>query len=155
MKVLDENGNLKVSWLIEGLEWISNHINQSSHFNVYATSVINLSLGLHDPDRSRDLDFLDDVIRQIPAVSVASAGNQGMDACIRVPARFSSVITVGATHIYDGLTSYTNYGPCVDILAPGHSIVSASNRNDIGEVKQSGTSISTGFVSGNCIAYSS
>ena len=133
--------------MTEGLEWISNHINQSSHFNANATSVINLSLGLDDPDG--DFNFLDDVIRAIPAVSVASAGNLGMDACNRVPARFSSVITVGATYVLDQLTSYTNYGPCVDILAPGHSIVSASNRYDIGEVRKSGTSMSAGFVSGN------
>ena len=153
MKVINESGHSKVSWLTEGLEWISNHINRSSHSNAHLTSVINLSIGFDASDR--DLDFLDDVICQIPAVSVAAAGNKDTDACYLVPARFSSVITVGATHVYDRLTSYTNYGPCVDILAPGHYIVSASHRNNSGEVKKSGTSMSTGFVSGNfMIVYS-
>ena len=153
VKVLNESGHSKVSCLIEGLEWISTHINRRSHFNAHPTSVINLSLSF-DKDSDGDFDLLDDVIRAIPAVSVAAAGNQDIDACNRVPARFSSVITVGATQRYDRLTYYTNYGPCVDILAPGHSIVSASHRNDTGEVKKSGTSMSTGFVSGNCIAFS-
>ena len=111
------------------------------------TSVINLSLGIYDPGGS--FDFLNDVIRQISAVSVAAAGNEDTDACNIVPARFSSVITVAATNSGDRLPSYTNYGPCVDLLAPGHNIMSASHSDENGELQDSGTSMSAGFVSGN------
>ena len=134
----------QTAWILEGFEWISNHTNETSHLNV--TSVINLSLGLLDPGGS--FDFLDDVIRQIPAVSVAAAGNEDTDACNIVPARFSSVITVAATNSGDRLPIYTNYGPCVDLLAPGHEIMSASHRDDTGERQEDGTSMSAGFVSG-------
>ena len=148
VKVLDQETSSRVSWIIGGFEWISNHINQTAHLN--AKSVINLSWSIFDT--SGRYDYLDDIIRQIPAVSVASAGNDDQNAYSYVPARFSSVITVGATNAYDGLTWYTNYGSCVDILAPGDAIVSASHKDNTSEVKMDGTSTSAPFVSGNYVS---
>ena len=145
VKVLDQYLIGQAVWILEGFEWIFHHMDETSHLNV--TSVINIPFGIYDPGGS--FDFLDDVIRHIPAVSVAAAGNEDTDACDVVPARFSSVITVAAINSGDRLPVYTNYGPCVDLLAPGHNIISASHRDETGERQEDGTSMSAGFVSGN------
>ena len=50
---------------------------------------------------------------------VVAAGNEGKDACSYSPGRQSWLITVGATDVDDVMGRYSNYGPCVDILAPG------------------------------------
>ena len=149
VKVLNQFKAGTTAWLIEGLEWVSNQTKLSYERNI--TSVINLSLGMLDPGGTED--WLDDVLQEIPAVAVAAAGNEDDDACRYVPARFSSVITVAATNDYDRLPSYTNYGSCVDLLAPGHRILSASHRDTTSEVQDSGTSMSAGFVSGVVAQY--
>ena len=145
--MIDHNKTSRVDRALEGFEWISNHINKTAHPK--AKSVINLSWSIFDLFGTHY--YLDDIIRQIPAVSVAAAGNYAKSALFYVSARFSSVITVGAANAFDRLYSYSNYGFCVDILAPGHAIVSASHRDNISEVIKSGTSMSAGFVSGNYV----
>ncbi len=50
---------------------------------------------------------------------MVAAGNDGQDACEFTPGRQSWLITVGATDITDEMGGYSNFGPCVDILAPG------------------------------------
>ena len=145
VRILDQDGYAKIDWIVEAFEWISKHINQTAHLNV--KSVVNLSWGYDDYDE--EYSYFDDIIRQIPAVSVAAAGNDYTDACFFMPGRFTSVITVGATNAFDRLASFTNYGSCVDILAPGDAILSASHRDNTSEVEMSGTSMSAPFVSGN------
>jgi len=51
-----------------------------------------------------------------------AAGNSNVDACTTSPARVSSAITVGATTITDARASFSNFGPCLDIFAPGNNI---------------------------------
>ena len=145
VKAWDWYGHSKIDWIIEAFEWISDHIKQTSQLNT--KSVINMSWGFDDYDE--EYSYFDDIIRQIPAVPVAAAGNDNTDACFSMPSRFTSVITVGATNAFDRLSWYTNYGSCVDILAPGDDILSASHRDSTSEVEKSGTSMSAPFVSGN------
>ena len=56
---------------------------------------------------------------------VVSTGNDASDACFQSPARLSSVIMVESTTPTDELAGFSNYGSCVDILAPGVDIISA------------------------------
>jgi hypothetical protein len=86
------------------------------------------------------------VIDSLPAVAVAAAGNRGIDACEFAPARFETVITVSGVDEEDKLVY--DYGHCVDVLAPGMHIVSASHESNDGEVEKSGTSMSAGYVTG-------
>jgi subtilisin family serine protease len=59
-----------------------------------------------------------------------AAGNDGANACNYSPARVAGAITVGATTSTDARASYSNYGSCVDIFAPGSSITSAWNTSN-------------------------
>merc|ERR1712060_823465 len=63
-------------------------------------------------------------------VVVVAAGNSNSDACNFSPAFAANAITVGSTTSTDARSSFSNYGSCVQIWAPGSSIVSASVSSD-------------------------
>jgi subtilisin family serine protease len=77
-----------------------------------------------------------------------AAGNSSADACTFSPARVSTAITVGATDISDNRASFSNFGTCVHIFAPGVNITSAWNTNDTATNTISGTSMATPHVVG-------
>ena len=86
-------------------------------------------------------------------IPVVAAGNEGVDACNTAPANVPEALTVGALgstgpSLY--MASYSNYGSCVDLLAPGNSIRSTwNNYNPAGwTLSLRGTSMATPFVSG-------
>jgi subtilisin family serine protease len=82
-----------------------------------------------------------------------AAGNQGLDACGYTPARTPNAITVGATADTDARAGYSNYGSCVDIFGPGHSITSLSYTNDTDTRVLSGTSMSAPAIAGAAALY--
>src|SRR5437773_1375275 len=59
-----------------------------------------------------------------------AAGNSNVDACTQSPARVPAAITVGSTTSTDARSSFSNFGTCVDIFAPGSSILSSWNTSD-------------------------
>ena len=79
---------------------------------------------------------------------VAAAGNAQSDACSRTPASSSSTITVAGSAITDGIYFATNYGPCVNIFAPGSRVRGADFLCSDCSKLLSGTSMSTPLVSG-------
>jgi subtilisin family serine protease len=79
---------------------------------------------------------------------VVAAGNDNANACNYSPARERSAITVGATTSADTRASYSNFGNCVDIFAPGSSITSAWNTANNASNTISGTSMATPHVTG-------
>ncbi|KAF2967382.1 hypothetical protein GQX73_g6177 [Xylaria multiplex] len=70
---------------------------------------------------------------------VVAAGNFGIDASQISPASTPEAIVVGATTIEDTMAEYSNYGKCIDILAPGSNIISAAINGELGP--DSGTSM--------------
>ncbi len=84
-------------------------------------------------------------------VVVAAAGNYDSDACDYSPASEPTVITVGAIDKFDKRSMHpeacppwwSNYGPCVDVYAPGSFIISASKDSTTGSKQKSGTSMAT------------
>lgn len=84
---------------------------------------------------------------------IVAAGNSNADACKYSPAGAPEALTVGASDINDNRASYSNYGDCVDIFAPGSSIISASATNPTGSATMSGTSMATPHVSGLAALY--
>jgi len=138
VRVLDCTGSGSYSTVITGLDWIAaNHKSGDA-------AVINLSLG--GPASST----LDGAIRNLIAKGinvVVAAGNSSADACNYSPARVLDAITVGATTNIDARASYSNFGSCLDLFAPGGSITStwlgASGTQTI-----SGTSMASPHVAG-------
>lgn len=106
-------------------------------------AVINMSWG--DVFVSR---LLDDVLHYASALNtvlVASAGNSATDQ-IHYPSAFANTISVGATDASDQLAGFSNYGPSIDIVAPGVNILTTA-RGAQYDSSLSGTSFSAPFVS--------
>ena len=129
-----------LSAVIMGVDWVTAQVIDEPH-----SAIANLSL------ITAASQTLDDAVRASIAAGVTyvvAAGNNSADACNYSPARVAEAITVGASTSEDIMASNSNFGPCVDIFAPGTGIVSAYNGSDSDSVTMSGSSMSTAHVSG-------
>lgn len=81
-------------------------------------------------------------------VTFAAAGNEGGDACRYTPGRNGDAVAVGATDESDNIAEFSNVGRCVDAVAPGSSVLTASMMDDNSFLKETGTSFSTPLVAG-------
>ncbi len=142
VRVIACEGEGTEEMLLDGLDWITaNHVKPA---------VANLSIG------SDALQSFDDAVEASIAAGVhfvVSAGNEGIDACGKSPARVPGVLTVGATDVDDYRTYYSNYGTCVDLFAPGDEITSAWPLSDTATYNTSGTSMATPHVAGAVALY--
>jgi subtilisin family serine protease len=86
-------------------------------------------------------------------VYAVAAGNSTTDACTFSPASTPAALTVGATTKLDGQASYSNFGSCLDLSAPGTFVLSAYNRSDTDAVYLSGTSMAAPHVAGAAALY--
>merc|ERR1719277_1179791 len=77
-----------------------------------------------------------------------SAGNNDADSCRKTYAFIPNTITVGASDPSDKRASFSNWGTCNDIYAPGTSIPSAGHRDDTSMRLMSGTSMATPLTAG-------
>ena len=138
VRVLGCNGSGTMSGVLAGLDWVA--------VNGVRPAVVNMSLG---GGISSTLDrAVANVVSRGISVAVA-AGNSNVDACNSSPAREPSAITVGATASNDGRASYSNWGRCLDIFAPGSSITSAGISSNTAVATMSGTSMASPHVAGN------
>lgn len=142
VRVLNCRGSGSNSDIIAGIDWIIERNNIS-------TSIANLSLG------GATSNLLDQAVNKLIADGVnvvVAAGNSSANACNYSPARVPNAITVAASNNSDQLASFSNFGSCVDIIAPGEKITSAwiSSRkcpsNCINTI--SGTSMAAPHVAG-------
>eukprot|EP01122_Echinamoeba_exundans_P011151 TRINITY_DN4332_c0_g1_i3.p1 TRINITY_DN4332_c0_g1~~TRINITY_DN4332_c0_g1_i3.p1 ORF type:complete len:169 (-),score=30.89 TRINITY_DN4332_c0_g1_i3:7-513(-) len=108
-------------------------------------------------------EAIDEAVEAAVAAGISlsvCAGNEDMDACIFSPAHVDVVITVGATALInltkqdlDVRASFSNFGSCVDILAPGAEITSAWIGSPDAVMTLNGTSMATPHVTGVATAY--
>ncbi len=139
VRVLNCRGSGTTSGVIAGINWvIENHA-----ANVPA--VANMSLG-GGASSSLDAAVANAVADGV--TFVVAAGNSNADACAYSPARAPSAITVGATTSTDARASYSNYGSCLDIFAPGTAITSAWYTSTTATNTISGTSMAAPHVAG-------
>ncbi|MFD5084728.1 S8 family serine peptidase [Kitasatospora sp. NPDC058406] len=144
VRVLDDNGEGTTEQVVAGIDWVTR--------NAARPAVVNMSLG-SDPDPVLDAA----VARSIAAglTYTVAAGNQAVDANEHSPARVPTAITVGATDSADAQASFSNYGPLVDLYAPGVDVTSVWYVIDfegIG-VTMSGTSMAAPHAAGAAALY--
>ena len=137
IRILGCDGSGASSNVIAGLDWILK--------NGKKPAVVNMSLG---GDASASLDSAVENLFNNGYVMVVAAGNSNTDACNSSPARVSKAITVAATDNTDTRASYSNYGSCVDIFAPGSQINSAWIGSNTATKVLNGTSMATPHVAG-------
>lgn len=130
--------------IIAGIDWVAG--------NHEKPAVANLSLGVPAEET------LDKAVNRLIASGVTvvvSAGNDARDAGARSPARVPAAITVGSSSFWavDRISPFSNFGPVVDIFAPGHNITSASNNNDTDSTVKFGTSMAAPHVAGWAAMY--
>lgn len=139
VRVLNCSGSGTYSGVIAGVDWVtSNHA-------AGAPAVANMSLG---GGTSSALDTAVTNSVNDGVTYAVAAGNSNANACNYSPARAASAITVGSTTSSDARSSFSNFGTCVDIFAPGSSITSAWNTSDTATNTISGTSMATPHVAG-------
>lgn len=111
VKVLDEDGYGATSDIVQGVIAATN----------YNVDVISMSLGGICWDRAFQNAINAAFAKGI--VIIAAAGNEATSQK-SYPAAYDNVVAVAATHTYNGLTDFSNYGKWVDIAAPGYNILS-------------------------------
>jgi serine protease len=142
VRVLGCDGSGSNSGVIAGMDWVTaNHVKPA---------VANMSLG------GGASSATDDAIARMTnagVIVVVAAGNDNSNACNYSPARAASAITVGSTTSNDARSSFSNYGSCLDIFAPGSSITSAWYTSNTATNTISGTSMASPHVAGVAALY--
>ncbi|SES21898.1 S8 family peptidase [Salipaludibacillus aurantiacus] len=133
VKVLDRNGSGSHSSIAKGIEWtVTNNMD-----------IANMSLGA--PTGSTTLRQAADYANSQGVLLIAAAGNTGT-AGISYPARYSSVMAVGAVDSNNNRASFSTYGNGLEIMAPGVSVLSTYTSNRY--VRLNGTSMASPHVAG-------
>jgi len=138
VKVLSDQGSGAWDWSYRALDWLAT--------SSIRPAVASMSLGGNSVVAGMR-DAVDAAVNS-GVVVVVAAGNSNADACGFSPAYVPSAITVGSTTSTDARSSFSCYGTCVDIWAPGSDVVSASHTSDTGTRSLSGTSMACPHVSG-------
>lgn len=142
VRVLDCFGGGSLSNVIAGIDWVTAH-HQSP-------AVANMSLG------GLASQAIDDAVAasiQSGVTFVVAAGNENVSACGGSPARLSEAITVGSSTNLDARSSFSNFGSCVDVFAPGSDITSLWIGSTSATNTISGTSMASPHVAGVAALY--
>ena len=142
VRVLNCQGSGTNSGVIAGMDWVA--------ANHQSPAVANMSLG---GGASSAVDTAVANATNAGVTMVVAAGNENTNACNGSPARAPSAITVASSTSSDARSSFSNYGSCVDIFAPGSSITSAWYNSNSATNTISGTSMAAPHVAGAAALY--
>jgi len=143
VRVMDCTGRGNTTTLTEGIDWIL-----ASHPG--GVGVVNMSLGGSKDSR---VDSATEKLISAGLIVVAAAGNSDSDACSFSPASAYGVTGVGAVDRDSTKASFSNWGSCVDVSAPGVKINSANSLDHNVSLRMSGTSQAAPFVAGAIATY--
>jgi len=154
LKVLTAEGRTDITTLLAAV----NYVTRAKRANPERPMVVNMSLGVDIGTTSYNI--LDEAIQASineGVIYVAAAGNDSKDVATYSPAHVDEVITVGAYNEANIYASFSNYGPKVDILAPGENIISLSHfieeTKAFEAILASGTSYAAPHVTGAVARY--
>lgn len=137
VRVLNDSGSGSIADVIAGINWVT--------ANARKPAVVNMSLG------GAANQALDDAVRAAIASGVTfvvPAGSSASDAGNFSPARVREAITTAATRIDDCVHPASNFGPLIDLYAPGVQVTSTWATSDTATITISGTSFSSPHVVG-------
>ncbi len=144
VRVLNCSGNGTTAQVLAGINWVTTHHTPGT------PAVANMSLG------SGFSSSINAAVESSIASGISyvlAAGNANKDACTTSPASASHAITVGATSSTDARASFSNFGPCVDVFAPGVNITSDWITSPTSTRPLSGTSMASPHVAGVVARY--
>lgn len=143
VKVLDCGGFGSSASVIAGINWVTS--------NRIRPAVANMSLGTPSGDAAMDQAVRNSINAGV--TYAIAAQNSNVNACNGSPSRVTQAITVGASTINDARASFSNWGSCLDLFAPGENITSAWNTSDTATNTISGTSMASPHVAGAAALY--
>ena len=143
VKVLNCQGSGTLAGVTAGIDWVTR--------NAVKPAVANMSLGAQGTNASMETAVRNSINSGV-TYAIAS-GNSSANACNFTPARTAEAITVNSTDRNDARSSFSNFGTCTDIFAPGRDITSAWNTSDTATNTISGTSMATPHVAGVAALY--
>ena len=142
VRVLNCSGSGSNSGVIAGVDWV--------RVNGIRPAVANMSLG---GGASSALDTAVNNLHNSNVTIAVAAGNSNANACNSSPARAANAITTGSTTQSDARSSFSNFGTCLDIFAPGSGILSAWFTSNTATATLSGTSMASPHVAGAAALY--
>ncbi|WP_420130006.1 S8 family serine peptidase [Longimicrobium sp.] len=142
VRVLDCAGSGTDAGVVAGMDWVAN--------NRVLPAVANMSLG---GGASQAIDDAVNRMHNRGVTVVVAAGNENQNACNVSPSRAPNAITVGSTTNTDARSSFSNWGSCVDVFAPGSNITSAWYTTTSATNTISGTSMASPHVAGVAALY--
>lgn len=142
VRLMDCEGGSSLSSIVSAIDWVI--------ANKQPQSVANMSIGI-PPTPAVDAAVQNLINAGVTVI--VSAGNDTVDACLQSPARVPAAITVAATGMTDARATFSNFGSCVDLHAPGVDIRAASVAGDTLARVLSGTSMAAPHVTGAVALY--
>lgn len=141
VKVMKDSGLGTVFDITGGVSWVA-----EQHRNGTRKSVANMSLG--SPISNPIIDASVKALVESGVIVIVAAGNANRNACNGSPGGQPDMITVGASDMNDQRASFSNWGSCVDVFAPGVNITAAWWDSDTEYFVASGTSMASPHVAG-------
>ncbi|QYO65844.1 S8 family serine peptidase [Leptolyngbya sp. 7M] len=143
LRVLPCSGSGQVSDLLAAVEWVNQ--------NRIQPAVVNISMNLSGVSVAMTNSITNSINTGI--TYAVSAGNFNANACDYSPANISAALVAGATTSTDNRAGYSNFGPCIDVWAPGNGITSLDYLTNNGTRVMSGTSMASPMVAGVAALY--
>lgn len=144
LRVFPCSGGGSSGALISALDWVL--------VNGVRPAVVNLSLGYNRtfiPEVATATERLVDA----GFVVVAAAGNSNQEDCVSAPQVVSGVINVAASNETDALASFSNFGECITMVAPGQGVLAADRTSNTARRSVNGTSFAAPYVAGAAARY--